>query len=40
MKFDYEAPNLDVIEVAVEEGFATSGQVSEYPGYGDETELN
>lgn len=40
MKFMYEAPALEMIEVAVEEGFATSDQVSEYPSYGEETELN
>ena len=33
----YETPEVEVIEVAVEQGFATSG--SDYPQWGDEIPL-
>lgn len=36
-KMTYEAPELEVLEVAVEQGFAQSG--GEYPAWGDEVPL-
>ncbi len=36
-KLNYVAPEVEVLEVAVEQGFAQSG--GEYPGWGDENEL-
>ena len=37
-KNNYEAPRVEVVEVEVEKGFATSGeaQTNELPGYGYE----
>lgn len=36
-KMTYEAPELDVLEVKVEQGFAASN--SDYPQWGDEIPL-
>ena len=36
-KMNYIAPEVEVLEVAVEQGFAVSG--GEYPQWGDETPL-
>lgn len=35
----YVAPEVEVIEVAVEQGFAASPTPSGYPGWGDEFPL-
>lgn len=34
---NYEAPQVEIVEVEVETGFATSG--GEYPGWGSENPL-